>query len=157
VDIQIDLKNKEKFSFTRKQLMFYGFFLNIIYYRFDLMNFNVRINIILLLLLNYILIKADPFVGMVSYLGCIIFNLQHSNNAEILFSLIPLIFIFKQVNQNKYLGAMIYLATNLFFIVYLNARDYLIERLSNKTLPRKLLSFITKKSTNSKNNYLSSR
>lgn len=146
--IQIDLKSKENFSLTKKQLIFFSFFLTILMYLISIPGVDFKFNLVLILIFDYLLIRVDPLVGTITTLSCIIFNLQNMNWEILLFFLTPLLFAIKQMNSSRYLRASIYFLVNAVVMIYLRDDSYVKEIVFMTAIilliPDKFISFLKK-------------
>lgn len=125
INIEYDLKLRDSFSLTKKQLAFVAFSFNLIVSFVSINILDLNISFILAMMANYIFIRIDPLVGII---GCsTLFALNISTISNALLSLIPMVFLFKNLVHNKYFRGLIYLMTGAFVLVYMEDYTLAIE------------------------------
>ena len=107
--ITIDSKSKEKLSITKKELMFIAFFYIFSFFGLEIKGFDFQVGLVVVLILNYMLIRLDITTGLLATTITTVFCLQNVDNINVLFSFVLLIFSFKNVGNNRCLRALSFL------------------------------------------------
>ena len=126
VNIQYDMKLKEDFSLTKKQVSFVSFLANLFLPFLVTPFIDFKIGLVAVTGINYIFTRIDPLVGIVGIATSFILSAYYSSS-HTLFLLIPLIFALKPVARNKYYRSILYLFIGVIASFYLKEYGYLIE------------------------------
>ena len=117
INIQYDLKVRENISFTKKQMAFIAFAINLLLANVTIPIINFKIGIVLLAMINYIFTRIDPLIGIVGCLTTFALNIYPLNVLAFL-SLIPLIYTLKNLRSNQYVRSLLYVAISMVIFVY---------------------------------------
>lgn len=145
LDLQSDLKFKEKFSIDKKQFCFVAILTNLLISSIAL-PFDFEFIIFLSNIFNAIFIMVNPLAGIIGCVSGFICNL--SMGREIIVALIPLLLILSFINKNKVFKIIFYLAINFVICFFVNNSVFLVETILSALIvvliPSKLINFVDK-------------
>lgn len=147
-NIAISLKSRENFSLRKMELAFLSFVIVAMLFSLDKSIFGFRINLFAILIGLYILARVDSSAAIIACLATIAFKIPTEEYLRLFLIVTPLVFIYKSLYLNKYLGFGLYLILNGLVIFYFKDYSYIKEVLPASLImmliPENLISTIQK-------------
>ena len=124
--ISADLKFRENFSITKKQLIFSSFLFNFIIGGLSISADLIALNFVAVCIINYLLVRIDSVAGITGVFTFLIVNLNSSSYILVL-SLLPLIYAFRFFSKSIFVKSVSFFAISLILMRYFQDFSFIEE------------------------------